>query len=277
VDPANADPLRSEGYEFAAIRVPTFLNSINLVVSLPVEFAPGEKPEVFYQNARLNEPRRQARDLSDRLTPLGIGMYSLIVPYPLKDFRYIIAWKPPSLTSTRQLQSTVAGAFVATAQQRGAALSWKFHEALAGTPLSERVSVSLYVPAQTEREVLALVGSYPAAAADGPARTVRIGRECTAITDAWRGNIQVIPAPPTDHALADKLGFVRGDRGLITLPIRFSLNNTNDAPWGVVRLGIREINGALADWLGLSRATPLRTALLRPMLAVLNEADIGVN
>jgi 3',5'-cyclic AMP phosphodiesterase CpdA len=89
-------PFRIDGKEFAAVSISRWFESMMLVVRLPPELAPNpDSLAVFVQH--VSDPSRNLPvqpDIGNGLRLLGPGLYSLTIPYPRKDYRYGLSWKP---------------------------------------------------------------------------------------------------------------------------------------------------------------------------------------
>ena len=146
------DWLRRQGYEYGAVASPVLARSIQLVVRIPEELAPS-KDDV---GAWIQEPKRedageeqaaaepepfQRADISGCFTPLAEALYSLTVPFPLPNFDYIIAWKPPRASKIPE-----ARRFEAAAAKNGQNMAKAFFDALRGT--EARVVHSARLPAR---------------------------------------------------------------------------------------------------------------------------------
>jgi hypothetical protein len=86
----------------------------------------------------------------------------------------------------------------------------------------------------------------------------------------------VVPEPPdlADDAWWD-LGFMPHEKALMAVPVRFGINWTNVAPWGVVRIGVNETNSEVQSMLEGAKGTLLLNRLMRPMILMLGEAGVG--
>jgi UDP-2,3-diacylglucosamine pyrophosphatase LpxH len=105
---------RNDKKEFASVEAPeSDLEELTLVVKVPQEFAPDYRSiEVWTANVdtRKWEPNASLRHLVE---PLGQGLFSLRVPFPLPRWRYAMCWPlapGPGEGETRWVQHLTANA-----------------------------------------------------------------------------------------------------------------------------------------------------------------------
>ncbi len=224
--------------------------------------------EVIVQDGPTRSDVPLQRDLVDCLRIVGPGLYTLVVPYPRRGYRYGIKWKVPPAPPFEG----AAAQFVQKARANGHELAKVFYNGLAGDALSARCTVALYVPGENPTS-LVMSGSHPA---DAPVpMLVNMGLVDNFIAQAWRGNPTGGARPPQEKGSVPNIGLQPGEEALFAIPVRFGLRWTNEAPWGIVRLGIEEITPGLRLLLDPAKGTPLSNRLLRPMILMLNEAGIG--
>lgn len=275
LDATKRGPFRDSGYELAAATATSFLKSLTLAVGIPPELAPGENDIRVFQQLSTGDPYKYSSppELYDYLRIIAPGNYLLAVPYPQKNMRYVVAWKPPL-----QQPAEEAEKFRTNARSKGAELVRRFYEGLTATPLGASAVVSLYVPSLGQVGRLDLVGSHPKEASPRPAQ-IEIDRQSMVVTLAWRGALAATPIlqPAQRAENADALGMLQEERALIAVPVRLGMDWTNSPPWGVVRIGIRDVspeNTKLLDNASPEKAT-LRTMLLRPIIKMLGESGLG--
>jgi 3',5'-cyclic AMP phosphodiesterase CpdA len=284
LEPVQRGELRAQHCEFGAIQVDTFYHSLRLIVRIPPEFAPPPGDvSAYVKNPNSQSAAIAARgeevplqsDVANGLRIVGDGLYSLTVPYPRVGFEYGIKWKLPRAGSVMTADAELAAQFVAASRKHRDRLAEAFYRGLAGTPLAGRSTVSIYVPGEKARHVLEMVGSYPSGT--HPPAAIRTANEAMLVTQAWRGVPTVAVEPPDASAGASwwDVGLMPGEHGLIALPVRFGINWTNDAPWGVVRIGIHEFNGDVGAMLDQANGRQLLSRMMRPMIMMLNEAGVG--
>jgi hypothetical protein len=276
------DWLRREGYEYGVVASPVLARSIQLVVRIPLELAPSSDDV----GAWIQEPKRedageqqaaaepvpfQRADISSCFTILAEGLYSLTVPFPLPNFEYIIAWKPP-----RASKMLEAKRFEAAAKKNGQNLAKAFFDALRGTELESYVPhVSLYVP---DGPALRRVGHLPETDAGDklPAEYLALGQAPPMITRAWWGGVPSRAQRDKDSRDGlRQLGFLDKETGLIALPVRIDLTGETLQPWGVVRIGLMGENPNDFKLLADEKGSELRQLLLQPMLKLLVEAGLN--
>jgi 3',5'-cyclic AMP phosphodiesterase CpdA len=92
----DAGPLRCDGKEFAAISIKDWFASATLLVRIDPAVAPDPNTvEAWvFDNKDPLTPQAARGDISDGVRILGQGLYSLIVRYPRKDYRYCLSWEP---------------------------------------------------------------------------------------------------------------------------------------------------------------------------------------
>jgi len=105
-------PFRVEGREFGGVSITRWFESLILVVRLHPDLAPDpDSVEVFLQH--VSDPYKNLDvppDIENGLRFLGPGLYSLNIPFPRKDYRYGLSWKPfdDSGSKVASVSSTVA-------------------------------------------------------------------------------------------------------------------------------------------------------------------------
>jgi hypothetical protein len=275
------DWFRRGGYEYGAVASPVLARSIQLVVQIPLELAPSpnnvgawiqqpKREDAGEQQAAAEPVPIQRADISSCFTFLAEGLYSLTVPFPLPNFEYIIAWKPPAARKMPE-----AKRFEAAAKKNGPNLVKAFFEALRGTELESYVPhVSLYVP---DGQALLRVGHLPETdAADKPASRLGLGEAPPMITRAWWGGVP-FRAQRDNDSRDDlrQLGFLDKETGLIALPVRIDLTGETLQPWGVVRIGLTGENPKGFNLLADEEGSDLRQLLLPPMLRLLVESGLN--
>lgn len=276
IDEAKRGPHRRDGFEYGAIRVDGYFRELRLVVRLPPEYAPiGEGDDnnavrAFFEGPRgapVPDAAAQA-DVIDRLRIVGRGLYTLVIPYPRRDALYGIKWRPPPAPAI-----TTAGAqFVAAAKAQGDRLARTFHEGLSETPLFGRCTIGLYIPNHASRS-LVRAGAYPL---DGSAtEAISFAHEDNLVIPAWRGSPGVAYRPDYIQGGFPDIGCRPDERALLTLPVRCSMSWTNDPPWGVIRIGVREIADDIQAFLHQTNAAALKERLLWPMVSMLAVVNGG--
>jgi hypothetical protein len=190
------------------------------------------------------------------------------VPFPLPNFEYIIAWKPP-----RARKLPEAKRFEEAAGRNGQTLAKVFFEALKGTELESYLPhISLYVPTGQR---LRRVGHFPDTEASSamPAEYLDLGEAQPVMTRAWWGEVPVREQRDSDSRdNLRQLGFLDSETALIALPVRIDLTGETLQPWGVVRLGLTAKDPKAYTLLESENGNALRQVLLQPMLRLLAEA-----
>jgi 3',5'-cyclic AMP phosphodiesterase CpdA len=275
--PGTEGEFRTEGFEFGAISIDSYFNTLRLIVRLPPEFAPASHEiQAYVRNPKLErtDDVLDQPDVINCFRPIGAGLYSLVVPYPRKGLVYGIKWRPPEADSTGTPREGAGHQFADACATRGEKLAKIFHSGLEKTPLANHCSISLYTPAAENANLLRLMGVYPAGTAV-PAQ-IRTGREAMPVTQAWRGVPTIVPEPPdpSPDAWWD-LGFMPQEKALMAIPVRFGIGWTNVAPWGVVRIGVNETDSDIQAILEAPNGTLLLNRLMLPMILMLSEVRIG--
>jgi 3',5'-cyclic AMP phosphodiesterase CpdA len=276
--PGTEGEFRAAGFEFGAINIDGYFNTLRLIVRLPPEFAPDEI-QAFVRNPKVDE-KDDVTDQPDVLNcfrPVGPGLYSLVVPYPRKGHVYGIKWKPRRATVGGASIDGAGRQFVAACDRSGNDLARVFHSGLENTPLANRCSISLYTAQPDSANLLRLAGVYPEQA-PVPLQVRTGGRDAMVVTQAWRGVSTMVPEPPDESPdVWWDFGFMPQEKALMAIPVRFGIDWTNVAPWGVVRIGVTENNSDIKALLEASDGAPLPNRLMRPMILMLNEARIGAD
>jgi 3',5'-cyclic AMP phosphodiesterase CpdA len=278
IDEPSRGEFRKDGYEFGAIRVDGYFREMRLVIKLPPEFAPANESddvETILQDLSLessfeSSPLPQA-DVINRLRLVGRGLYSLVIPYPRRGYLYGVKWKVPA---ARPLDA--AGAqFIEKARANGDKLAEVFHGGLAKTGISASTTVALYVP-NDRRNLLNLAGGYPPGSA--LPKTIDPAMVDNIAAQAWRGATSgVVRSSSGSAAFRPEVGFEPEEAALLAIPVRFGVDWINDAPWGVVRVGLGTLPSEIAAIGEPGQGSALRNALLYPMILMLGEAGIGLS
>ena len=276
--PGRLDRLRGQGWEFAEIRVDTYYSLLRLVLKIPAEFAPPASDVAPYLLAPDSPDHGEAlpqHDVASGLRVLGEGLYVLVIPYPRIGYEYGIKWKLPKAKSLTALNGKLNFQFATAARRKGNSLAQVFHDSLAGTPLASRSSIAIYLPSDEENHRLELAGRYPTdATVPSP---IDVGNETSLVTQAWRGvsTVWIDPGETEQVPRWLDVGLMNGESALIALPIRFGVNWTNELPWGVLRIGLRELTDDLNSLMELENGQHLLARLMGPMIAMLAAAEVG--
>jgi UDP-2,3-diacylglucosamine pyrophosphatase LpxH len=276
IPPGQKGFLRNAGWEFGASRVDAHYNSLRLVIRIPPDFAPPDRDvAAFVHGHGIGESADGVpqHDVRNALRILGDGLYALVIPYPRLGLLYGIKWRPLQTRLREESDWTTANQFVRAARRAGNAIAEAFHGGLAGTPLAKG-AVSVYVPSDGNLLALDVVGVFPEGMR--APTTAATGYELSPITQAWRGAPSFAINPSTDPNGDPRVGpdFLPGELALITLPVRLSLTWTNDLPWALVRIAIRD-NDALTALEAELQKSPLHARLVRPIVLMLSAAGIG--
>jgi predicted MPP superfamily phosphohydrolase len=265
---AAAGPFRKQGYEFAAATAVSSLKSLRLVVEVPPERAPKDSHVLAFQQDAGGDPALFSAppDLANCLRIIRTGLYSLTVPYPLKNYRYAIAWKPtPSALSER------ARRFAAAVRAGGSNLAQLFHQSAAPT-LGGNLVTSIYLPNKDRLSRLELVRTSPDGVAGRPS-PVDLHESCQIMSQAWRGNISTSGIVPADRRASEcpVLGMTPDEIALIAAPVRFGENEEFAPPWCVIRIGVLKASPETERLLDLTNLAPLQQvlegAILKALLA----------
>ncbi|HYB90359.1 MAG TPA: metallophosphoesterase [Candidatus Binataceae bacterium] len=232
-----AGPLRRLGYEFAAATAVSSLRTLRLLVEVPAEVAPADADVQVFQQEAKGDPHQFSSppDLVSCLRVIRTGVYALTVPYPLKNYRYVIAWEPP-----RREPSPKAARFIWYARRNGLQLARLFHQSVAPN-WGDDVVCSMYVPEGARQSRLELLGSWPALGTPRPS-PVDLHENSEVMSEAWRGNVGSSAIVPEERRVleAPALGMLDDERALVAVPVRLSDEDDFAPPPGVIRVGIRE-------------------------------------
>lgn len=234
----DVEPLRQSGYEFSTVWAPGPLASAELVISVPVEYAPQEVDVRVTQDPGGGRCPSEEAELRPAIRVLARGSYSLRIPYPRTGRDYTLVWKPipdaaiPGGPQDPRYQSRV--------RELAEPLLEAFSGPLTGTELDGSASAALYVqlPNQTIiervgwRDILA-----PVAGRAQPQIHYNLNR-LSVLSLAWRGVLLEVRGRPETAQQALELGFADNETGLICLPLRFSFGWTNPPPLACVRIGV---------------------------------------
>ena len=142
IDIHHAGPFRGNRQEFVAASVPRPLRELCLSVTFPRGFYPDEKQvAVYHQKLPSASPVKDAA-LRTRLQFTGQTIL-LTVPYPLMDYRYVIAWRPPPARppspQAKEFQEKCSKGI-------GNQLMTSFIKGLGNAQWARNCTVALYVP-----------------------------------------------------------------------------------------------------------------------------------
>lgn len=245
LDKTKCGPYRRNGQEFIALTVDNALEALTLIGIVPPRFAPDSKTvEVFVEPPASpggQSPARVNRELAALVQHTGDGRFSLVVPYPVKGFRYVLAWRlqePPEVSEMTRRWRAVART---NGERLVAALdTWPGK----GT-LGDFYSASLYIPqsedtqdpSPLQRVGLVVKGS----GVPTPPDTLFLKDGCDYATRGWWGEVTQAASENseelTDHEGA--AGFLRGERILVVLPLRHPGSEAGEDPWGILRVAVR--------------------------------------
>jgi 3',5'-cyclic AMP phosphodiesterase CpdA len=255
-------PLRREGLEFASVRTHgSAIESAQLILVVPAEFAPPEGVDVRVFDERDVEHKEEAQELEKLVLTLGPGRYSLTVPSPRESWWYALAWRP--VDSSRL---GVNQAFLAASRSHGGEILKAFQAALSPAVVWDKARLSLYL---LDRGSARRVAHIPPSAGPGegglvPPDDFAIRRDSSAIGQAFSG-VPISSWRPASEQLAQDIGFLRDEDALFFLPVRFDLSWTNPAPWAAVRIG----HPSRDD---VTKVTDLSAVLQRGVLSLLTTA-----
>jgi hypothetical protein len=226
------EPLRQQGFEFAVARAPDDadaedLASMELIVSLPFEYAPTEDPVVRVDNTSI------AQELDQQLRVVAPGLFVLRVPYPRKGCDYQVAWRPPARANaaTGVDDKSAEQVFKEAAKNRGPELLAAFTKEIAGTAFGDPDSISIYVKRDGPLELELVTPISPASDTAAVPRQVNLLDHKVGLTRAWWGepNLEIIRR-------GSKNGDMAHDLLILCLPVRFSFQTIAPPPWGVIRI-----------------------------------------
>lgn len=269
--------LRGDRMEFASITASppsggppgggAAVAAVRLVVVIPPEFDPGSVDIRAFDEADKARPT-ESLELRTNVVNLGPGRYTLTVPYPRETWWYALAWRPvaarqsPNAVTLRSLPAADAGSALR-----------EFQLGLRASMRTGRFSLYAFDPATRLATRVAHLETEAQARSE-PAPQVPLVGDRSALGQAFWGVPVRFARPPGDDATAVEIGFQPDEQVLLALPVRFGLNWTNPAPWGVLRIGVSQ--GALAQspaWeqeLGALEAA-LLPAVTRLLTALLQE------
>lgn len=246
---AAQEPLRREGYEFAVAHAPDGdleddLALLELIVSLPFEYAPAEDP-IVRVNSTFTAP-----ELAQQLRVVAPGLFVLHVRYPSRGCDYQIAWRPPTMgVATTTANSLAEAAFQQAALNRGSELLASLKTAIARTAFGEPESVALYLKrdGQLRLKRVALEGNSGLSDDE----QLSLLNHKSGLGRAWWGD------PSLEFSSEDAEDDPKMARHLhVCLPVRFSFHTIAPPSWGVVRISFRiegisvvPENSSTVDWL----------------------------
>jgi hypothetical protein len=247
IDMNTAGPFRGSGQEFVAASVITPLRELSLSVTFPVGYYPGENSaKVYHQRISGSEPPIEDAALHARLQFTGQTLL-LTVPYPLLDYRYIIAWTPVPARS----RSTQAKAFHDRCgmPRIGDELAASFLRGVETAGWGKHCSVALYVP---EREDVAehegrgrgrslrRVGFAKSEAdiPEAPPTFIDLRERVGLYLHAWFDETGIFVCDPAEFdARARREGVLLGEFVTAVVPFR-GIGDAVEPPWGFVRVGV---------------------------------------
>lgn len=262
--------LRKMGYEFSTIWTPVAVAAVELILTLPPEYAPGPQDLKLIIEEDGMERQQEAAELLRQLRSLGPGIYALRIPYPRKKCFYQIAW-PPIIKPFGETGEIL----VETARRSGDELLKTFGSALQSTSLERNVSLGLYVKAANERSTelvghVALGENENGAVRGRPPSQVLLNGDHIVLAQAWRGLPTTCLRSDLNEQKAIEAGFLSDEKALVVVPIRFGFEWTAPPPWAVVRLAVKSIGST--ELLAESRADELRHVLSLATLNLLTAA-----
>jgi len=226
-----ADPIRTAGREYAAIRAANELESLSITVQLPYKYAPAtEEVQVLAEDPTRPGELVRLAELEQSLDFCGRAIFELSVPFPLPHFVYYVTWpvsadEPPepecamfSVAARKDVVSSIAAAAACLKQRLSHTL----------------FRIDLYVPSAADAQILEGISKAdslsPSAISRRPPRG--LGRL------AWWGT--PVCADREDLGeLADDADreFCDDERILAMAPVRAS--GLGSSSLGLLRVGIR--------------------------------------
>lgn len=245
VDMNNAGPFRGARKEFVAASVTRPLRELSLSVTFPSGFRPEEENvDVYHQRIPAGAAVKD-QALRQRVQFMAQAII-LTVPYPLMEYRYVIAWKPVAAAPVR----SAARAF----QQRCATTDFgndlvrSFISGIKNAVWSKSCSVALYVEepdTETRGRFLRRVGlangvSVAEPLLEPPPVNVDMRTQRGLYLHSWWGDDGIavcVPEEFDERAKAE--GVLAEEFVTATMPFR-GLGEIDGKPWGILRIGIFE-------------------------------------
>ena len=235
---AQADPIRADGREYAAIRAGNELQSLSITVQLPYRYAPGvEDVQVLVEDPAKPGQLMRFAELERSLDFCGRAIFELRVPFPLPHFVYYVTWP---VSSDEQSADPECSRFRATAKASVAPLVAAATESLSQRLSATLLRVDLYVPSVADALILERISKADALSPSFISR--RPPRGLARL--AWWGT--PVCADRDDFGdLVDDADreFCDDERILVVVPVRGS-DPSSTVSLGLLRVGLR---GSLED------------------------------
>jgi len=254
--------IRNKGYEWAALRVRREepIESLQITVQIASGFVPPEGVMSLYSEGDEADSKLGVAWLSRYVHTIDEGLYQIEIPFPERGCTYGIAWKP----APPPQPSEAALSFQSTAENNGDFLVQLFLDCL-DDALRNVVTVSLYIPEKPEEphlEPLKRVGyrSSVSSVPERPRQEEFILHD-DILGDAWWG-----ASTRTD---TDEHHVLKGEKAVISFPVRFETGWVGEPSWGVLRLGVHGDEDRVREIVGQS--LDLKQSLDRAMLHMIQK------
>jgi predicted MPP superfamily phosphohydrolase len=245
IDMNHAGPFRGKGQEFVAAWVTTPLRELSLSVTFPVGFCPKPNQVEVYHQLMPSSPAEKDEPLRQRLQLMAQTII-LTVPYPLMDYRYVIAWKPvPEVPFTLQAKAFQDSCHTTDLGNR---LARSFVNGVKNAKWGGNCSLALYVPKPyggiegryLHRAGFATGSKVVSDLREPPPHTVDMAQQRGLYLHAWWGDQGIVVCDTDEfdaHARAE--GVLAGEFVTATIPFR-APGESDGRPCAVLRLGILE-------------------------------------
>lgn len=248
--PGSAGVFRCEGMEFVAASVRNAIRNLVLSVTFPVGYMP--PPDAFRVFSQPIQPEGVQWDpepsIAERLQFLGSAVV-LTLPFPLRNYRYAIAWRPPEGPSDSATTLAVRANPLVASQALAEACLRVFD----GTPWQGQVQVATYVAAF---DAVAATPVLHRHALEGcvldpdapPPVTLDLTTAADPYRAAWWNEMTILGARGDETPLERMREGLMGSEGetlAVFMPIQ--LPGDMGAPTAILRIGLSAPPGSFDD------------------------------
>jgi hypothetical protein len=237
-----AGKARGKGFEYLDMVTPNELASLSLCVQVPASCAPEVKDvELFCKppgndGEIINSNDQDGPELKSESRHVGPGTFYIEIPYPLKGFRYGLAWpltkESPNGHLTRDFLARLAAEPIAKDVLR------EFLHSLNLGAVTFTASAALYVPTIADRQILkrlTFVAPWAAQTDDYPPELVSLRDEDSPYRLSWWGDI--VGALRDNPQESGKSCFIGDECAVVMVPIKSFQRREIEIPWCLIRIG----------------------------------------
>jgi predicted phosphodiesterase len=284
------DPLREQGFEFGAIWIDSLIGSFKIMIILPPQYSPKTaEVEIFVQDEKGRRQKTEERSAKNYFRTIAQGIYLLEIPYPLKNTRYIVAWKPIKQSTHLAMANSISKA------TRKNNIGFKYAEVAFDafdTTLGLLGSIAFYTLSLNGRNhtpALNLAGCHPFGANKSLKNIIMIGEVFEIegatvvhpVVGAWWGKRTFVFPEGLTSSSCDIINLSSDEECVLFVPLRYGYT-FNPGVCGVLRISLTTLDKDTKDALWSDNEEDIDRALwqlmakpLRSITEKLNRENLG--